>query len=79
MDDDSGRAGVVDEVASFVHGEEIEPGIGAGSPSNCAKIGNEYGVRARKAIQDYFGPDFHVVPPGRRHPPERPQDGGRRA
>ena len=24
---------------------------------DCAKLGNEYAVRARKAIQGYFGPD----------------------
>jgi len=24
---------------------------------DCAKLGNEYVVRARKAIQGYFGPD----------------------
>lgn len=40
VDDDPGRVDVVGEVASFVHGEEIEAGTGAGSPSNCAKIGN---------------------------------------
>jgi hypothetical protein len=57
VDDDSVRADVVGEVASFVHGEEIEPGIGAGSSSNCAKVGKQYVVRARKAIQGYFGPD----------------------
>jgi hypothetical protein len=56
-DDDSGRADVVGEVASFVHGEEIEAGTCAGSSSNCVKLGNEYTMRARKAIQGHFGPD----------------------
>ena len=59
VDDDSGRADVVGEVASFVYREEIEAGTGSGSSSNCAKIGNQYVVRARKAIQAYFGP----IPP----------------
>jgi hypothetical protein len=45
------------EVASFVHGEEIEADIRAGSSSNCAKLGKQYVVRARKAIQGYFGLD----------------------
>jgi hypothetical protein len=56
VDDDSGRADVVGEVARFVHGT-IAARHGAGSSSNCAKIGNEYTVRARKAIQGDFGPD----------------------
>ena len=56
-DDDSGRGGVVGEVASFVHGEEIEAGTGAGNSLNCAKLANQSVVRARKAIQGYFGPE----------------------
>ena len=57
VDDDSGRADVVGEVASFVHGEEIEAGIGAGSSSKLRRAGKHYVVRARKAIQSYFGPE----------------------
>jgi hypothetical protein len=30
---------------------------------DCAKLGNEYVVRARKAIQGYFGPDSHAIRP----------------
>ncbi len=42
---------------------------------DCAKLGNQYVVRARKAIQGYFGPDSTQCP-GRRHPPKRPQELG---
>ncbi len=56
MDDDLGRADVVGEALGFVHGEEIEAGIGTGSPSNCARLANQYVTQARKAIQGYFGP-----------------------
>lgn len=48
---------VVGKVGSFVHEEEIKAGIGAGSSSNCAKLGNAYPMWARKAIRGYFGPD----------------------
>lgn len=79
MDDDSGRTDVVGEVASFVHGEEIEAGIGAGSSSNCAKLGNRYPMWARKAIQGYFGPDsMQYAQAGGTRQTDR-KTGGRRA
>lgn len=38
-DDDWGRADIVGEVASFVHGEEIEAGSGAGNPQTAPSSG----------------------------------------
>jgi len=78
VDDDSGGADVVGEAVGFVHGDEIEAGIGAGSSSNCAKLGKQYVLRARKAIQGYFGPDStQYIQDGGTRQSDRKTGGGR--
>jgi len=57
VDDDSGRADVVGEVASFVHGEEIEAGIGSRQFFKLHQARQRATWCGRKAIQGYFGPE----------------------
>jgi hypothetical protein len=74
VDDDSGRADVVGEVASFVHGEEVEAGIGAGSSFKLRQARQTVRGAGTQGPPGLLRSRFDAIRPGRRHPPERPKE-----